>query len=174
VASEELDIEALLVDGEELLQRCAVRHLGLGGGRRDVGAGALFGVGVFLWLLAGSVAADGDVRGVLAGDEDIDAQAGVLGQHALELDEFGVEPEEILRAADDPDEVDGGLGDDELAERGDHNGESEGNTGATSHCENVVGNVLWPARTVGSGHDDRNIGLACESSELHSLTLAGT
>jgi hypothetical protein len=34
--------------------------------------------------------------------------------------------------------------------------------------------VLGPAGTVGSGHDDRYVGLACESSELNGLTLAST
>lgn len=112
------------------------------------------------------------MRRVFAGDEDVDTQAGVRLQHLLELVELSVQPQKVLRAADDPDEVDGGLRNDELTERGHHNRVSERNTGATSDSEDIIGDVAGPARTVRTGHDDWDISLACKCCKLRGLTLA--
>lgn len=171
MTAQQLNGKAILVDSEKLLQRGAVGSLGRAGG--DLRRRSFFRIAVLHELLAGPVAAEGDVRLVLAGDEDADAEAGVLLEHLLELDEFLVEPEEVLGAADDPDEVDGGLGDDHLAEGGDDDGHGEGHAGAAGDGEDVVGGVLGVTGSVGSGDDNGYVGLTGESGELGGLAFTG-
>ena len=111
---------------------------------------------------------------VFASHEDVDAQSGIASQHLLEFDKFCIKPKKILRATDNPNEVDGGLWNDELTQRLDDDGKCECDTSATSHSKNIVSSVLRPAWAVRSGHDDRDIGLTSEGSKVHSLALASS